>query len=64
MKQLHKKFTDLQIKDLITRYLKKNVERKDIQKVNLSMIILFIIVMNIRFSLTEVGLTAKVIPVL
>jgi len=38
MKQLHKKFTDLQIKDLITRYLKKNVERKDIQKVNLSMI--------------------------
>ena len=33
MKQLHKKFTDYQIKDLITRYLKKNVERKDIQKV-------------------------------
>jgi len=33
MKQLHKKFTDCQIKDLITRYLEKNVERKDIQKV-------------------------------
>ncbi len=41
-KQLHKNFTDLQIKDLITQYLKKNVERKDTQKVfgvNLLMII-------------------------
>ena len=33
MKQLHKKFTDYQIKDLMTRYLKKEVERKDLQKV-------------------------------
>jgi len=33
MKQSHKKFTDCQIKDLMTRYLKKDVERKDIQKV-------------------------------
>ena len=33
MKQLHKKFTDFQIKNLMTRYLKKEVERKDIQKV-------------------------------
>jgi len=33
MKQLHKKFTDFQIKDLMTRYLKKKIERKDIQKV-------------------------------
>jgi len=33
MKQLHKKFNDCQIKDLLTRYLKKKVERKDIQKV-------------------------------
>ena len=33
MKQLHKKFTDFQIKDLMTRYLKKEVERKDLQKV-------------------------------
>lgn len=42
MKQLHKKFTDLQIKDLMTRYLKKNAGRKETQKVfgvNLSMII-------------------------
>jgi hypothetical protein len=33
MKQLHKKFTDFQIKDLLTRYLKKKVEREEIQKV-------------------------------
>ena len=33
MKQLHKKFTDFQIKDLITRYLKKKIERKDLQKI-------------------------------
>jgi len=33
MKQLHKKFTDFQIKDLMARYLKKKVERKDIQKI-------------------------------
>lgn len=33
MKQLHKKFTDFQIKDLMTRYLKKEVERRDLQKV-------------------------------
>lgn len=33
MKQLHKKFTDFQIKNLIIQYLKKNVERKNSQKV-------------------------------
>jgi len=33
MKQLHKGFTDFQIKDLLTRYLKKKVEREEIQKV-------------------------------
>jgi len=33
MKQLHKKFTDFQVKDLLTRYLKKKVEREEIQKV-------------------------------
>ena len=33
MEQLHKKFTDFQIKDLITRYLKKEVKRRDLQKV-------------------------------
>ena len=33
MKQLHKKFTDYQVKDLITRYLKKEIARKYIQKI-------------------------------
>ena len=33
MKQLHKGFTDFQIKNLLTRYLKKKLERKDLQKV-------------------------------
>jgi hypothetical protein len=33
MKQLHKKFNDCQVKDLLTRYLKKKIERKDLQKV-------------------------------
>ena len=33
MKQLHKKFNDCQVKDLLTRYLKKKVEREEIQKV-------------------------------
>jgi len=33
MKQLHKKFTDYQIKELITRYLKKKIARKYIQKI-------------------------------
>jgi len=33
MKQLHKKFNDSQVKDLLTRYLKKKVEREEIQKV-------------------------------
>lgn len=32
MKQLHKKFTDNQIKELITRYLQKKIARKYIQK--------------------------------
>jgi len=33
MKQLHKKFTDYQIKDLIIRYLKKKIARKYIQEI-------------------------------
>jgi len=31
--KLHKKFNDCQVKDLMTRYLKKKIERKDLQKV-------------------------------
>lgn len=33
MAQLHKKFTDSQVKDLIERYLKKEIERKYIQEI-------------------------------
>ena len=33
MKQLHKKFNDGQVKDLLTRYLKKKIGREEIQKV-------------------------------
>ena len=33
MKQLYKKFNDCQVKDLLTRYLKKKIEREEIQKV-------------------------------
>ena len=33
MKQLHKKFNDCQVKDLIARYLQKKIERKDLQEV-------------------------------
>jgi hypothetical protein len=33
MKQLHKKFNDGQLKELIARYLKKKVKREEIQKV-------------------------------
>ena len=33
MKQLHKKFTDCQVKDLMERYLKRKIERKDLEKV-------------------------------
>ena len=33
MKQLHKKFIDYRIKELITRYLKKKIVRKYIQKI-------------------------------
>ena len=33
MKQLHKKFTDDQIKELITRYLEKKIARKYIQEI-------------------------------
>jgi len=33
MKQLHKKFTDYQIKDLIIGYLKKKIARKYIQEI-------------------------------
>jgi len=33
VKQLHKKFNDCQVKDLMTRYLKKKIERKDLQEV-------------------------------
>ena len=32
-KQLHKKFTDSQVKELIERYLKKEIERKYIQEI-------------------------------
>jgi len=33
MKQLHKKFTNSQVKALITRYLKKEIGRKYIQEI-------------------------------
>jgi transposase InsO family protein len=33
MKQLHKKFNNCQVKDLIARYLQKKIERKDLQEV-------------------------------
>jgi hypothetical protein len=33
MKQLHKKFTDYQIEELITRYIKKKITRKYIQEI-------------------------------
>jgi len=33
MAQLHKKFTDSQIKELIDRYLRKEIERKYIREV-------------------------------
>ena len=33
MVQIHKKFTDSQAKDLIERYLNKNIERKYIQEI-------------------------------
>jgi len=33
MKQLHKKFTDYQIKELITCYLEKKIARKYIQEI-------------------------------
>jgi len=33
MAQLHKKFTDSQIKELIERYLSKEIERKYIQEI-------------------------------
>ncbi len=33
MAQLHKRFTDSQVKDLIKRYLNKEVERKYIQEI-------------------------------
>jgi len=33
MKQLHKKFNDCQVKELITRYLKKKIARKYIQEI-------------------------------
>jgi hypothetical protein len=33
MKQLYKKFSDYQIKELITRYLKKKIAKKDLQEV-------------------------------
>ena len=32
-KQLHKKFTDSQVKELIGRYLKREIERKYIQEI-------------------------------
>ena len=33
MEQLHKRFTDSQVKELIERYLKKNIERKYLQQI-------------------------------
>jgi len=33
MAQLHKKFTDSQVKELIERYLKREIERKYIQEI-------------------------------
>ena len=33
MKQLHKKFTDCQVKDLMERYLKKTIATNDLPKV-------------------------------
>lgn len=33
MAQLHKKFTDYQVKELIERYLNKEIERKYIQEI-------------------------------
>lgn len=33
MVQIHKKFTDSQVKDLIERYLDKKIERKYIQEI-------------------------------
>jgi len=33
MVQLHRKFTDSQVKELIERYLRKEIERKYIQEV-------------------------------
>ena len=33
MKQLHKKFTDNQVKDLVARYQKKEIERKYLQEI-------------------------------
>ena len=33
MAQLHKKFTDSQVKELIERYLKREIERKYIQQI-------------------------------
>jgi len=33
MAQLHKKFTDSQVKELIERYLKKEIERNYIQEI-------------------------------
>ena len=33
MVQIHKKFTDSQVKDLIERYLDKKIERKYVQEI-------------------------------
>ena len=33
MTQLHKKFTDTQVKELLQRYLRKEIERKHIQQI-------------------------------
>jgi len=33
MAQLHKKFSDIQIKELIGRYLEGKIKRSDVQKV-------------------------------
>jgi len=33
MTQLHKKFTDTQVRELLERYLRKEIERKYIQQI-------------------------------
>jgi len=67
-KQLHKKFTDSQVKELIERYLKKEIERKYIQEIlNIKKARFFILVAKYRkdpegFSIQYVRKTKSRIP--